>query len=103
MSSFATIAIDASFAQFGKAAVYTPRGGGNPLACRVIVDRADRDLNVDVGNLFSEGNTIEVRAAEVASPERGGTFLVDGSTYSVQSDPKSSDPDRLVFVCAVSA
>jgi hypothetical protein len=50
-----------------------------------------------------QGAVIEVRRSEVAAPGKGGTFTIDGSSFSVASDPESNDPDRLVWTCTVRA
>lgn len=96
----ALLSLNAPFAMFGKPATYTPPGGGTAVVCRVIIDRADRDIVLPDGKPFAEGDTIEVRASEVV-PARGGSFVVETVTYVVQNDPKSTDPDRLAFICAV--
>jgi hypothetical protein len=40
--------------------------------------------------------TIRVRKSELAAPVKGGTFTVDGDLYTVQSDPRADDAERLV-------
>lgn len=44
---------------------------------------------------------IEVRSSDIAAPAKGGTFIVDGSAFSIESDPESGDPERLVWRCTV--
>jgi hypothetical protein len=50
-----------------------------------------------------QGAAIEVRRSEVAAPAKGGTFIVDSKSFSIESDPQSNDPDRLVWTCTVRA
>ncbi len=42
---------------------------------------------------------IEVRASEVTTPLRGGTFTVGGAVYAIGAAPKKLDPDRLIWRC----
>jgi hypothetical protein len=95
------IAVDASFAVWGKAATYVPPGGGAPIPCTVIRDVRDRAMSGLKGRPVMEGVVIEVRRSEIAAPARGGTFIIDGSSFSIESDPESDDPERLVWNCTV--
>jgi len=108
--TFATIAIDATFAQFGKPATY----GNTNIPCTVIIDRADANVKLGSGmdsSLFAEGDVIEVRISEIATaPARQTVFTVNiadpaatpvFADYAVQADAKSIDPDRLVWTCSV--
>lgn len=90
-------------ADFGAAATYTPPGGGAATACRVILDRSDRDVSAEFTKGVVAGTTIEVRASEVAAPAPGGTFVVAGTTYKVRGSPVQRDADRLVWACTVEA
>lgn len=99
--SLEQIAVDASFAVWGKAATYVPPGGGAPIPCTVIRDLRDREMSGLNGRPFLQRMLIEVRSSEVPAPAKGGTFIVNGSSYSIESDPESDDPERLVWRCTV--
>lgn len=110
MSFPAGLAIDPVFSLFGKAARYTPPGGGGSTDCVVIVDKRDREF-AEIGRPVLEGTIIEVRASEIAAPARGGQFgpptvSVPGRqeltrTYTIASDPLTEDPDRMVWASTV--
>jgi hypothetical protein len=101
--SLEQIAVDASFAVWGRAATYVPPGGGVPILCTVIRNLRDREMTGLNGRPLMQGAVIEVRRSEVAAPAKGGTFTIDGSSVSLASDPESNDPDRLVWTCTVRA
>jgi hypothetical protein len=101
--SLEQIAVDASFAVWGKAATYVPPGGGAPTPCSVIRNLRDREMTGLNGRPLMQGAVIEVRRSEVAVPAKGGMFIVDGTSFSIASDPESNDPDRLVWTCTVRA
>jgi hypothetical protein len=44
---------------------------------------------------------IEVRSSDISAPTKGGIFIVDGSSFSIEGDPESGDPERLVWRCTV--
>lgn len=102
--SFAAIAecaLGVVYATFGKAAAYTPPAGGDAVACTVIRDREDKEMGFGSGAAMMQSDTIEVRKSEIASPARGGTFVVGGETLKVRDDPRCTDPDRLVWTMTV--
>ena len=104
MADLGQLAVDQVFALYGAEASYMPPGGGTAIDCAVIRNQADRDL---AGGLtgFSRpivaGVTIEVRASEIAQPQRAGVFVIAGQNYQISEDPKTEDPDRLVWTCTV--
>jgi hypothetical protein len=100
-ASLEQIAVDASFVVWGKAASYVPPGGGAPVPCTVIRDVRDRAVSGLKGRPVMQGAVIEVRRAEIAVPAKGGTFIIDGSSFSIEGDPESDDPERLVWICSV--
>ena len=100
-TSLEQLAVDASFAVWGKGATYLPPGGGVSIPCTVIRDLRDREMNGLNGRPFLQRMLIEVRSSDIAAPAKGGTFIVDGSSFSIESDPESGDPERLVWRCTV--
>ena len=99
--SLEQIAVDASFAVWGKAATYVPPSGGAPIPCTVIRDLRDREMSGLNGRPFLQRMLIDVRSSDIPAPAKGGIFIVDGSSFSVESDPESDDPERLVWRCTV--
>jgi hypothetical protein len=84
------------FEVFGVAAAYTPPGGGPSVACTVILDSRDRELEFGRGAAVMQGQTLQVRRSEVP-PAKGGTFAVGLVMLTVLDDPRSDDPDRHVW------
>jgi hypothetical protein len=101
--SLEQIVVDASFAVWGRAATYVPPGEEVPIPCAVIRNLRDREMTGLNGRPLMQGAAIEVRRSEVAAPAKGGTFIVDSKSFSIESDPQSNDPDRLVWTCTVRA
>jgi hypothetical protein len=101
VTSLEQLAIDASFAVWGKAATYLPPNGAAAIPCTVIKDLRDRELNGLNGRPFLQRMLIEVRSSDIAAPAKGGTFIVEGSSFSIESDPESGEPERLVWRCTV--
>jgi hypothetical protein len=69
---------------FADAATYTPTTG-DPVPCSVIIDhnalvQAD---GYEIG-VTTLGTTIKAQVSDVGTVARGETFLVDGTTYTVQ-------------------
>lgn len=93
--------VDGAYEVFGAAATYTAPGSGIPLPCTVIAKSADRMVSFGDGRPFAEGTVIEVRAAEIAAPAKGGTFTVGASSFAVLGDPELLDDLRLVWTCRV--
>jgi hypothetical protein len=96
----AALAINAVFAGRGRAASYTPPGGA-AVACVVIYDAGDREAASTFGRPFMRTGIIRVRKSELATPAKGGVFTVGAETLTVQSDPRSDDAERLVWVMTV--
>jgi hypothetical protein len=82
-------------------ATYIAPGGGLPTACRVLLDRRDRELAGISGRPVIEGRTLTVRKSEIAAPTRGGTFAIANETLTVLDDPRCEDALRLLWVMTV--
>jgi hypothetical protein len=95
MTAF-TCAVDATFAAFGIAAVYTP-AGGEPVPVRVIARRPNTIMGFGETRIHAETATFEVRASEVANPRQGDQLTIGGESFVVQGEPERRDPDRLVW------
>ena len=102
-ASLEQIAVDATFAVWGKAATYVPPGGGVPTPCTVIRNARDREMTGFNGRPIMTGTVIEVRKSEVGAPARGGvfTFADNGAAFAIISDPQAQVPERLVWTCTV--
>jgi hypothetical protein len=84
-------------AEFGKAATYTPPGGGAGIACVVLLDGHDHHAEPGQAQPIAGQVTITVRADQVAAPAKGGTFLIGATTYRVLDRPRSVDVDRTIW------
>ncbi|MFT4117467.1 hypothetical protein [Bradyrhizobium sp.] len=93
--TLAAAAINAAYLAWGKAASYTPPGGGSSAGCTVLLDVRDSGAKPEDGSPPAGQAWIEVRAKEVAAPAAGGTFTltVGGKTYEVASRPLPADGD----------
>jgi hypothetical protein len=100
-AELAAEAVDASYDVFGVEATYTAPGYA-AVPCVVIKDSADRSITLGDGRATSQGNTIKVRAAEIAAPADGGTFAItEGPSLVVMGDPETLDAERLEWTCQV--
>jgi hypothetical protein len=93
-------AVDATFAEFGIDALYTP-AGGDPVSVRVIARRPDAIVGFGETRIHAETATFEVRASEVANPRPDDQLIFDGQTFVLQGEPERRDPDRLVWMLDV--
>lgn len=100
-SDIAQLTLDACASALATDAVYMPPGGGESIACRVIVDQPDEMLDTGQGRALTRARTLEVRAAEVPQPAKGGTFVIGGETLTVLDDPQFRDAERLAFIMRV--
>src|SRR5689334_2338538 len=98
-AEIAAEAVDACYAVFGIAAIYTPPGGGSPVDCVIIKDAQDRRVAGGLGRAMMKGVIMKVRSAEITQPARGGTFAIieTSESFEVLSDPETpeDDPERL--------
>ena len=78
-------AIIGAFLDAGMAdtATYTPPGGGAGVACNVLVDRNLVQYGADGAPVATRRTAVTFQLAEVASPERLGKVVVDGSEYEL--------------------
>jgi hypothetical protein len=81
---------------FAEAATYTPVSG-DAVSCDVLVDH-DVLIQADGydATYATLGTTITAMVADVGTISRGDTFLVDGTTYTVQRPDQFSDDGREV-------
>jgi hypothetical protein len=91
-SDVAQAAIDATFAEFGRAALHN-----GSTAVTIIVDLRDAGSRPDDGRPIAGQITIEVRKSEVAAPVHGDTFSFDGRTATVMNRPWLDDEEGLVW------
>ena len=101
MIDFDALVLQPGFRVFGRAASYTPPGGGPAVSCSVILDSSDRELGGLAGRPMLQGRSLMVRRAELPAPAKGGTFLLSGETLVIQDDPVATDADRLLWRCTV--
>ena len=99
----AALAINAVFAARGRAATYSPPGGGSSTPCTVIDDSRDRQAAGGLGRPVMRGNVLQVRKSELANPATGGkfTYVDGGETLTIQGSPTSLDAARLIWTCTV--
>ena len=103
-AAIASLAVDATFNLFGRAATYAAPEFRAPVDCRIIRAAPDVSINAPgVTQAFARGVTVEVRASEIASPAKGGVFVCAGESLKIISEPRfaEGDPDRLVWRCTV--
>jgi hypothetical protein len=91
-SDVAQAAIDATFAEFGRAAVHS-----GSTAVTIIVDLRDAGSRPDDGRPIAGQITIEVRKSEVAARVHGDSFSFDGRTVTVMNRPWLNDEEGLVW------
>lgn len=94
-------AIDPVYATFGKAAVYRTPDRGIATPCTVILTLEDQQVTLGDTRAIAGGMMIEVRRCEIAQPVKGGSFTIGSDVYAVISQPKSEDPERMVFAMTV--
>ena len=102
--------LGAVYRRFGKPATYTPPGGAG-LPCRVLLASADpasggalRPIEFGGGLGVAQGAIrLQVRTAEIAQPEAGGVFAVQGGrTFTLGEAPMPHDADGDEWACTVS-
>ena len=97
----AQLAVDDTYAEFGREATYTPPGGGAGIPCTVIVDLRDIGSRPDDGHPIAGQMTIEVRRSEIAAPAKDGTFAFTAAsgniTATVMNRPMLDEENALVW------
>lgn len=63
-------------------AVYTPAGGGSPVACRVVRRNPDADWRSGTGT-NTPARTVKVRRSELTVASEGGQLAINGETFPV--------------------
>lgn len=66
-------------------AVYKAGGTGPDTDVRVVLDKDVEILGAGNSEVAQKTNVIDVRISDVASPDIGDTFTVDGTTYTVDN------------------
>ena len=89
----AAAAADAAYLAWGRAASYTPPGGGSAVSCTVLLDIRESGAKPEDGSPPAGQAWIEVRAKEVAAPASRGTFTSGSKTYEISSRPLPADAD----------
>jgi hypothetical protein len=95
-SDTAQAVVDDTYAEFGRAATFTP-SGGSLVPCTIIVDLRDEGSRPDDGRPIAGQITIEVRASEIASPAHGDSFAFDTRTVTVMNRPMLDEEEGLVW------
>lgn len=77
---------EAVFAEFGRAATYTPQAGA-PVAVTVVLDQPVETAGVGALRGRVPATRIRLRKSEVAAPKRGDSVTIAAQTYKVESAP----------------
>jgi hypothetical protein len=101
VESEADLAVFFNVDEFGVAAVYSPLGGGSSTPCTLLMGTQDRTVAASLGRSILQSIEASVRKAELAAPARGGTFVVDGKTLTIQGDPRTDDAERRIWTFAL--
>jgi hypothetical protein len=102
VESDADLATFFNVAEFGVAATYLPPTGGQPLACTILMNRADREMAFGQGRPVVDGTAITFQAREIATPLKGGAFKLTatGQQLRIIDDPVFKDMDRKIWTCS---
>lgn len=79
-----------------ESAVYTPVATGVAAAIRLVYAAPDVENRWGDATLHSQSVTLDVRVADVASPQAGDLVTWRGETRVVQGVPER-DPERLIW------
>lgn len=93
-----TRALDQLHKALGRAATYTAPGGA-ATPCVILVDRADDVAELGQLSVVATCRRVQVRRSEVAMPARGGVFTAGAESFSIVQQPRTEDPDALVWTC----
>lgn len=67
--------------------------------CRIVVNSADDVASLGNVPIVAGRLIVEVRAAEIAAPSKGGTFIADNREFKIVGAPRRDDPAGLVWTC----
>lgn len=97
MTAFA-VAMDAIFADpnMATAAVYMPQGSVPHLSVRVMLRRPDDARDYNEARILVDTISIDVRSSEVATPQSGDVYVINGQSY-VQQGEAVEDALQLVW------
>jgi len=99
MTGFAQRAVDSAFRRLGRTAVFRPAAGADIPDVLVILRQGDVEFDTFGAALASASTVIDVRATDVAAPQKGDAFVVDGVTHTINAEPLKRDDQRLVWTC----
>ena len=71
------------FRQFGVSATMTPAGGGDPVACTVIIQRQIDDIAAITTRATHESILMTTRDSE-ATPQEGDGVTAEGNGYTIR-------------------
>jgi hypothetical protein len=72
------------------AGVYTPAGGGTPIACRVFIKRDLAPFGT-FGKVSGHQYELGLLLQEIAQPARGATVVADSQTFTLVELVKQDD------------
>jgi len=99
MTGFAQRAVDSAFRRLGRPAVFRPAAGDDIPDVLVILRQGDVEFDTFGAALASASTVIDVRVSDVAAPQKGDAFVVDGATHTINAAPLKRDDQRLVWTC----
>ena len=98
MTSFAAIAVSATFSAFGEAAVYEDVYMTSRVDITVIPKRPDDIVDAFGSAMHASTSLFEVQVSELPAPEKGGFITFQSTRYVVQAAPFYKDDLRLVWL-----
>jgi len=88
--------------EFAVEATFTPSGGSSGTVVNVILDHnALVQMDGYETGVTTLGTVIEARYSDVGKPKSGGTFLIDGTTYTVSGVPEISEDKAVTRIRVV--
>ena len=83
----------------GRTVIYTVEGG-QPREVRAILRRPDDVTSFGDARLWSETTRLDLRMAEVASPQPGDRVQIDSDAFVIQGEPQR-DSERLIWTISL--